>query len=118
MRGFGRRRQRFGGSANSSMLVSVLIFLIVLLGFVYAIGETTQQTLQEQKQNLEAAVEQSLLQCYVIEGRYPQDFAYLEEHYGISYNKEQFRVDVIDEKLHLKICLTILLGRNLVCLRL
>lgn len=93
MRRFNTRRQRFGGSGNGSMLISVLLFLAVLFGFVYAIGETTQQTLQEQKQNLEAAVEQSLLQCYVIEGRYPEDFAYLEEHYGISYDREQFRVD-------------------------
>lgn len=93
MRRFCTRRQGFGGSAIGNMLISVVVFLAVLIGFIYAIGETTRQTLNEQKQNLESAVEQSLLQCYVIEGRYPENLAYLEEHYGISYDKEQFRVD-------------------------
>lgn len=92
MRRFGMK-QGTRGSANRGILLSVLIFLGVLSGFVYAIGETTQQTMQEQKQNLEEAVEQSLLQCYVIEGRYPESFAYLQEHYGVSYDEEQFRVD-------------------------
>lgn len=93
MRRFCMEQQGVLGSANRGILLSVLIFLAVLSGFAYAIGATTQQTLQEQKQNLEAAVEQSLLQCYVIEGRYPESFDYLQEHYGISYDEEQFRVD-------------------------
>ena len=80
-------------SAERGIVISVLIFLAVLVVFLYAIGETTEQTLQEQQKNLEAAVEQSLLQCYVTEGRYPQDFAYLQEHYGLVYDEEQFRVD-------------------------
>lgn len=93
MRGFCTKQQGSSGSAGRGILLSILIFLLVLFGFVYMIGETTQQTMQEQKQNLEAAVEQSLLQCYVIEGRYPESFDYLQEHYGVSYDEEQFRVD-------------------------
>lgn len=93
MRKFGRQRRFLDSIAKDGMLLSVLLFLAILLGFIYGIGETTQQTLQEQQRNLETAVEQSLLQCYVIEGRYPQSLTYLEEHYGISYDKERFYVD-------------------------
>lgn len=93
MRRFCMKQQGISGSASRGILLSVLIFLAVLYSFVYAIGETTQKTVQEQKQNLETAVEQSLLQCYVIEGRYPESFGYLQERYGVSYDEEQFRVD-------------------------
>ena len=85
-----------GGRSDSterSVVISVLVFLTVLVGFLYVIGETTEQTLQEQQKNLEAAVEQSLLQCYVTEGRYPENFSYLQENYGLVYDEEQFRVD-------------------------
>lgn len=80
-------------STGHSVILSVIIFLVTLVTFLYAIGETTEQTLEEQKKNLVAAVEQSLLQCYVTEGRYPEDFSYLEENYGLIYDKKQFRVD-------------------------
>ena len=114
MRRFGARRQGFGGSANTNVLISVLLFLVVITGFVYAIGQTTMQTLKEQKQNLEAAVEQSLLQCYVIEGRYPENMDYLEEHYGISYDKEQFRVDyrVYGTNMRPEVDVVVLEGQN------
>lgn len=82
-----------GESAERSVVVSVLVFLAVLVVFLYATGETTKQTLQEQQKNLEVAVEQSLLQCYVTEGRYPEDFSYLQENYGLVYDEERFRVD-------------------------
>lgn len=74
---------------------SVLIFLVVLILFLFAIGKTTEQTMQEQKRCLEEAVERSMLQCYVTEGRYPESFSYLETKYGIVYDKEHFRVDYI-----------------------
>jgi hypothetical protein len=31
----------------------------------------------------------------VTEGRYPENFAYLEEKYGIVYDKTHYRVDYI-----------------------
>ena len=30
------------------------------------------------------------VQCYAIEGRYPRDAAYLEEHYGLILDTEQY----------------------------
>lgn len=41
---------------------------------------------------LKAAVERSALQCYVVEGAYPSDVAYLEEHYGLQINREDFYI--------------------------
>ena len=31
--------------------------------------------------------------CYALEGFFPPDLQYMEEHYGLSYDKSQFFVD-------------------------
>lgn len=41
---------------------------------------------------LKAAVEKSALQCYVVEGFYPPGLSYLEEHYGLRVNREDYYV--------------------------
>lgn len=41
---------------------------------------------------LKAAVERCALQCYVVEGAYPASLSYLEEHYGLQVNREDYYV--------------------------
>ncbi len=41
---------------------------------------------------LRAAVERCALQCYVVEGVYPPGLSYLEEHYGLQINREDYYV--------------------------
>lgn len=81
------------GSTLRSVVLSVVLFVGVMVLFMSVISKTSETSVQEQKRYLEEAVEQSLLQCYVTEGRYPESFAYLEEKYGLIYDKESFRVD-------------------------
>jgi hypothetical protein len=71
----------------------VLVFLVVLVLFLFAVGRMGEQTTEEQRRYLEEAVERCMLECYVTEGRYPGSFSYLEEKYGIVYDKNHFRVD-------------------------
>ena len=42
---------------------------------------------------LEKAIDRSITQCYALEGVYPDNLAYLEQEYGLTYNKEHFFVD-------------------------
>ena len=35
------------------------------------------------------------MQCYALEGAYPQDLSHLEERYGVSVDGDRFRVDYI-----------------------
>lgn len=41
---------------------------------------------------LAEAVERSALQCYVVEGIYPPGISYLEKHYGLRVNREDYYV--------------------------
>ena len=40
----------------------------------------------------EEAVRRSALQCYVVEGVYPPDLAYLQDHYGLQVNTDNYYV--------------------------
>lgn len=95
MKRFVNRNDSIGGGNNTlrGMIISVCMFIGILVVFLTVVGKTSQGSVQEQKRYLEEAVEQSLLQCYVTEGRYPESFSYLEEKYGLIYDKEHFRVD-------------------------
>ena len=38
------------------------------------------------------AIRRSALQCYVVEGIYPPDIDYLQEHYGLQVNTDDYYV--------------------------
>ncbi len=42
---------------------------------------------------LEQSVRRATVQCYAIEGMYPSELTYLEENYGIVYDKEKYGVE-------------------------
>lgn len=39
------------------------------------------------------AVNRDIIHCYAIEGMYPPDTSYIEDHYGLSYDKDKFIID-------------------------
>ena len=43
--------------------------------------------------NLKQAILRSAVHCYAVEGIYPASLSYLEKHYGISWNPEEYAVD-------------------------
>lgn len=96
MKRFCRNDQKPGtgrGKTLRGVAGSVAIFGVVMLLFLHIISKTAEKSVKEQQRYLEEAVAQSLLQCYVTEGGYPESFSYLEEKYGLVYDKEHFRVD-------------------------
>ena len=67
-----------------------LLLLILFMRGIHSVGDTTQA---KQQESLETALTRSISQCYAVEGFYPPDLAYLEEHYGLTYDKDAFYVD-------------------------
>ncbi len=60
-------------------VVSICIFVMI----VYAITSVETTSTQEQKSALEDAIMRSAIHCYSLEGAYPTNIAYLEEHYNL-----------------------------------
>ena len=73
-------------------LISVIIFCFVLFLFLGGLSSISKTTSEQEQKSLEQAVLKSSVQCYALEGFYPESLAYLEEHYGLSYDKDKYLV--------------------------
>lgn len=51
-----------------------------------------RETKKRQQESTRNAVIKGAIQCYAVEGRYPESLAYLQKHYGVSYDKDKFIV--------------------------
>ena len=71
----------------------ILLFLIIGILFVSGVSSVSDTTLTKQKESLETALHRSISQCYAVEGIYPPNLDYIEENYGLTYDKTLFRID-------------------------
>ena len=70
-----------------------VIFPVILIVFLLAIGSLRETTVTKQQESLESALMRDIAHCYAVEGFYPPSLDYIEEHYGLTYNKKLFFVD-------------------------
>lgn len=75
-----------------SMIVPVLIFVGLLIFLSVGIGNISTTSEAESRQILQDAVLRATVQCYAIEGMYPPDIKYLEDHYGLAFDRDRFIV--------------------------
>ena len=78
---------------RKKLLASLALFAAVVTVFFYCIDSFSADSLHRQEENLENALQRSILSCYAAEGAYPPDLAYLKEHYGVTWNEDLFFVD-------------------------
>lgn len=79
--------------SSKNLLLSILLFALVLVLFYSGTSSMTEKTTSEQKKTLEHALQRAAVYCYSIEGTYPESLDYLEDAYGITYDKTKFFVD-------------------------
>lgn len=85
------RRKRIPDNVYN--IISIVIFAAVMVLFFLAVDATGKSSIRKQKESLENAIARDIVQCYAIEGRYPPSLEYIEEHYGLIYDKDTFFVD-------------------------
>lgn len=71
----------------------IILLAFVLIAFSIFAGSMSKTNVTQEKEILEKAIDRSITQCYALEGVYPDNLAYLEQEYGLTYNKEHFFVD-------------------------
>lgn len=75
------------------LALSAGVLLILVIVGVWLVSRRSSQDIQEEAAlALKAAISQSALQCYVVEGFYPPTLEHLEENYGLQVNREDFYV--------------------------
>ena len=80
---------------QESMNFSVLFFVLVIIAFLFGISFISSTSSKDQKDILTDAVSKDIIHCYAIEGYYPPSLAYIEEHYGLTYDKSKYMVDYV-----------------------
>ena len=78
---------------NKAQKMMVLVFGLFVLVNIYVVLKLGQATINDTGQQIaqiEKAVKHAAVQCYALEGSYPGKISYLEEHYGVTYDKKRF----------------------------
>ena len=70
-----------------------LICPLIILVFWLGLSSIDASTVTRQRDSLETAINRDIIHCYAVEGFYPPSLAYIEEHYGLTYDKDLFFVD-------------------------
>ena len=47
---------------------------------------------QEDLERVESSLRRGIVECYSVEGKYPESIEYLEQNYGIYVNKDQYLI--------------------------
>ena len=82
-----------GKRFNIYPVISLLIFGSILFLFYLGIEYSGRNSIEKQQESLNNAISRDIVQCYSLEGMYPPSLEYLEEHYGLTYDKDTFFVD-------------------------
>ena len=71
---------------------SLLLLLAVVLFFLGALSRMEEDRRAAGKQQLETALRRTAVTCYASEGFYPPDVAYMQEHYGLQFDEQNYIV--------------------------
>ena len=80
---------------TESMNFSVFFFVIVIAVFLMGISFIASTSSKDQTQILTDAVNKDIIHCYAVEGYYPPSLKYIEDHYGLTYDKTRYIVDYV-----------------------
>ena len=88
MKSLGKKKRRWWQPFVMPVVVfSLLVWLCVLsAGYFKKVNAMQGLALTEQ------AVRKAVLECYAIEGMYPAELSYLQEHYNLRIAGEKYRV--------------------------
>ena len=90
---FDNHSRKFAPSDSFYRVFSVIIFLLIAFLFVMAVEYSGRSSIEKQQESLESAIARDIVQCYSLEGMYPPSLEYMEQHYGLTYDKNTFFVD-------------------------
>lgn len=76
-----------------SPLIALVLFAIVVIFLLQGAASVSKLSESERLRTAEQAVRRAAAQCYAVEGIYPPDLDYMQEHYGLRVDLERYVVD-------------------------
>ena len=71
---------------------SLLLFCAVVLTMLYGFQNAAETSAAENLRMTEDSLRRAVVSCYALEGQYPSDITYLQEHYGLQIDMDRYRV--------------------------
>ena len=79
--------------AYRDLVVSILIFCAIICLFWYGFSNTIQANSAQQLNVTRTAIQKSIVNCYAVEGSYPPNIQFVEDHYGIKIDHSKYIVN-------------------------
>ena len=73
--------------------MAIIAFIGIICVFVLGVSLMGAENSSRIAKNLENAIDRCITECYALEGTYPPSLSYMEEYYGLVYDKNTFFVD-------------------------
>lgn len=77
---------------KTSVFLSLLIFFIFVAIFWNGFSNMETNQDQEDIQRVQESIKKGVLECYAVEGKYPESLSYLEKNYGVYVNEERYLI--------------------------
>ena len=77
---------------KKGILFSLSISIIFVLCLSLSFGSLKEKSTKDDIQRINDGIKQSILECYAIEGKYPESIDYLSENYGIYLNSDLYQI--------------------------
>ncbi len=77
-------------SIGSQSLIIIVISIIIIIFGILTIQDISMNNATDRSEALENVLRQAAIHCYALEGSYPPDLYYLNEHYGIILDESQY----------------------------
>lgn len=82
------RKERGRTKGYHALLISICMLLLMF----FLIWKTSDIVQSKDAELLDNAINRAVVNCYAIEGRYPESLEYLINHYGVIINEETYLV--------------------------
>ena len=72
---------------------AILVILFVAVLVLVAVGNLEQGRQEADIRQLEQVLHRTAVACYAVEGVYPPSVAYMQDHYGLTYDESRYVVN-------------------------
>ena len=76
----------------SGTAFAIILFLGILAFFLVSINNVSNEIDSNELVTLRRTIDKAIVNCYAIEGAYPESIEYIEEKYGVVIDRDKFRV--------------------------
>lgn len=74
------------------VFLPILLLLCAVILFSSAVNQLEQERHREGRLQLERTLRRTAAACYAAEGFYPPSLSYMQTHYGLRYNEDEYIV--------------------------